>query len=153
MCNKLFSKFYCFFCSSYFFLPPSLTHVEFTSRFGFLKQDYRYKSAACKITHYSGLAPPLCPDLTRERCLRDSDSYSSQHLWTLNINQIGLGGLGVPCTPRDPKFAGLNPAEVDGFFQDVKILSTSPPGRTLSGGSRIRDFKLVKNLKPEKIGL
>ena len=30
------------------------------------------------------------------------------------------------------RFAGPNPAEVDGFFQDVKILSTSPPGGTLS---------------------
>ena len=30
------------------------------------------------------------------------------------------------------RFAGSNPAEVDGFFQDVKILSTSPPGGTLS---------------------
>ena len=33
--------------------------------------------------------------------------------------------------PRDPRFAGSNPAEVNGFFQDVKILSTSPPGETL----------------------
>ena len=28
--------------------------------------------------------------------------------------------------PRDPRFAGSNSAEVDGFFQDVKILSKSP---------------------------
>ena len=48
----------------------------------------------------------------------------------------GLGGLGVTCSPRDPRFAGSNPAEVDGFYQDVKILSTSPPGGTLSWGSR-----------------
>ena len=41
--------------------------------------------------------------------------------------RVGLGGLGVPCSPRDPRIAGSNPAEVDGFFQDVKILSTSPP--------------------------
>ena len=27
--------------------------------------------------------------------------------------------------------------EVDGFFQDVKILSTSPPGGTLSWGSQV----------------
>ena len=40
---------------------------------------------------------------------------------------VGLGGLGVPCSTRDP---GSSPAEVDGFFQDVKILSTSPPGGT-----------------------
>ena len=43
---------------------------------------------------------------------------------------VCLGGLGVMCSPRDPRFAGSNPAEVDGFFQDVKILSTSPPGET-----------------------
>ena len=48
---------------------------------------------------------------------------------------IGLGGLGVPCSLRDPRFAGSNPAEVNGFFQDLKILSTSPPGGTLSWGS------------------
>ena len=45
---------------------------------------------------------------------------------------VGLGGLEVTCSPRDPRFAGSNPAEVGGFFQDVKILSTSPPRGTLS---------------------
>ena len=35
------------------------------------------------------------------------------------------------------KVRGSNPAEVDGFFQDVKILSTSPPEGTLSWGSRV----------------
>ena len=30
------------------------------------------------------------------------------------------------------------------IFQDVKILSTSPPGGTLSWGSRVLDFRLVK---------
>ena len=33
---------------------------------------------------------------------------------------VGLGGLGVTCSPRYPRFAGSNPAEVNGFFQDVK---------------------------------
>ena len=54
-----------------------------------------------------------------------------------NPAYVGLGGLGVTCSPRDPRFAGSNPAEVDGFFQDVKILSTSPPGGTLSWGSQV----------------
>ena len=36
------------------------------------------------------------------------------------VAHVGLGGLGV--MPRDPSFVGSNPAEVDGFFQDVKIL-------------------------------
>ena len=37
----------------------------------------------------------------------------------------------VTCSPRDPRFADSNPTEIDGFFQDVKILSKSPPGKTL----------------------
>ena len=63
--------------------------------------------------------------------------------WYLSL-KVGLGGLGVTCLPRDPRFAGSNPTEVDGFFEDVKILSTSPPGGTLSWGSRVWDFRLVK---------
>ena len=47
---------------------------------------------------------------------------------------VGLGGLGVTWSLRDTRFADSNPAEVDGFFQDVKILSTSPPVGTLTGG-------------------
>ena len=47
---------------------------------------------------------------------------------------LGLGGLGVTCSPLDTKFAGSNPTEDDGFFQDVKILSTTSPGGTLSWG-------------------
>ena len=33
------------------------------------------------------------------------------------------------------KVRGFKPTEVDGFFQDVKILSTSPLGGTLGWGS------------------
>ena len=51
---------------------------------------------------------------------------------------VYLGGLEVTCSPRDSMFAGLNPAEVDGFFQDVKILNTRPPGGTLSWGFQAR---------------
>ena len=50
---------------------------------------------------------------------------------------IGFGGLGVTCSLQESRFVGSNPAEVDGFFQDVKILSTSPPGGTLSWGFRV----------------
>ena len=47
--------------------------------------------------------------------------------WSFKVNflcvlYVGIGGLGITCSPRDPRFAGSNPAE------DVKILSTSPPG-------------------------
>jgi hypothetical protein len=50
---------------------------------------------------------------------------------------VGLGGLRVMCLPRDPRFTGSNLAEVDGFFQDVKIMSTSPPGGTLGHEFRV----------------
>ena len=53
------------------------------------------------------------------------------------LHQVGLGGLRITCSPRDPRFAGSNPAEVDGFFQDVKILTTSPPEGILSWESRV----------------
>ena len=66
---------------------------------------------------------------------------------------VGLAGLGLPCSPRDPRFTGSNPAEVDEFFQDVKILSTSPPGGTLSWGPESEVSGSLKNLKPEKIGI
>ena len=33
---------------------------------------------------------------------------------------VGLGGLGVTCSPRDPRIAGSNPAKVDGFFSGRK---------------------------------
>ena len=46
---------------------------------------------------------------------------------------VGLGGLGVTCSSRNPRFAGLNPAEVDGFFSGRKN-----PEHKYSG----RDFKL-----------
>ena len=62
--------------------------------------------------------------------------------------EVGLGDLEVTCSPRDPRFASSNLAEVDGFFQDVKILSTSPPG-----GPESEISGSLKNLKPEKIGL
>ena len=68
-------------------------------------------------------------------------------------SKVGLGGLGVPCSPRDPRFMGSNPAEVHGFFQDVKILNTSPPGGTLGWAPESEISGSLKNLKPEKIGL
>ena len=33
--------------------------------------------------------------------------------WFLTLSDVALGGLGVTCSPRDPKFAGSNPVEVD----------------------------------------
>ena len=64
--------------------------------------------------------------------MRKRDNYAD-----LVVDAVDLGGLGVTCSPRDSRLASSNPAEVDGFFQDVKILSTSPPAGTLSWGSRV----------------
>ena len=36
------------------------------------------------------------------------------------VDGVGFGVLGVPCSPRDPRFADSNPVEVQGFFQNVK---------------------------------
>ena len=47
---------------------------------------------------------------------------------------VSLGGLGVTCSPRDPRFAGSNLAEVDGFYSERK----NPKQHKSSG----RDFKL-----------
>ena len=33
---------------------------------------------------------------------------------------VDLGSLGVTCSPRDPRFAGSNPTEVDGFYRIYK---------------------------------
>ena len=55
----------------------------------------------------------------------------------------------VTCSPRAPRFAGSNPAEVNEFFQDVKILRDG----LQSGGPKSEISGLLKNLKPEKIGL
>ena len=50
----------------------------------------------------------------------------SIHNWEIKAAYVGLGGLGVTCSPRDPRFAVSNPAQVCGFFQDVRILVTEP---------------------------
>ena len=62
--------------------------------------------------------------------------YKNNTLLNVCIH-VGLGGLKVTCSLRDPRFAGSNPAEFDGFFQDVKILNTSIPGGTLGRRSRV----------------
>ena len=41
------------------------------------------------------------------------------------------------CSTRDTRFAGSNPAEVDGIFQDIHALITSPLGGTLNRGGRV----------------
>ena len=59
--------------------------------------------------------------------------YNIQYIIGFNNVLVGLGGLGVTCTPRDLRFAGSNPAEIDGSFSGRKN-----PEHKSSG----RDFKL-----------
>ena len=42
---------------------------------------------------------------------------------------VGLGGLGVTCLPRDPRFAVSNPAKVNGFFSGHKNPEHKSSGR------------------------
>ena len=50
----------------------------------------------------------------------------------------GLGGLEVQGSRVQIRLRSMD------FSQDVKILSTSPQGGTLSWGSRVCEFRLVK---------
>ena len=65
-------------------------------------------------------------------------------IFMTNITLIGLAGLGVTCSPRDKRFAGSNPAEIDGFFSGRKNPEYKSPGRDFKLGSRVWDFRLVK---------
>ena len=51
------------------------------------------------------------------------------------------------CLPRDSRFVGSNLAEVDGFFQVVKLPSTRPLGGTLSLGPESEIFRQDKELQ------
>ena len=51
--------------------------------------------------------------------------------------EVGLGGLGVTCSLRDPRFARSTPTEIDGFFSGRKNPEKNHLGRTLSWGSRV----------------
>ena len=49
------------------------------------------------------------------------NAFSSLLVFVCLYNEIiGLGGLGITCSPRDLRFVGSNPAEVDGFFRTEK---------------------------------
>jgi hypothetical protein len=41
---------------------------------------------------------------------------------------VALGGLVVACLPLDPRFAGSNPADDDGFLRVIKIHSATSFG-------------------------
>ena len=42
------------------------------------------------------------------------------HMKVLGTEESVLGGLWITCSPRDPRFAGSNPAELDEFFSKRK---------------------------------
>ena len=46
-------------------------------------------------------------------------SFDDQLLLLLILvdGSAGFGGLGVTCLPRDSRFAGSNPGEIDRFFK------------------------------------
>ena len=66
---------------------------------------------------------------------------------------VGHGGLGVTCSPRDPRFAGSNQAEVDVFFSGRKNHEHKSSGTDFKLGSESEISGSLKNLKPEKIDL
>ena len=57
-------------------------------------------------------------------------------------------------SPRDPRIADSNHAELDVFFQDVKLLAHKSSGRDYKPG--VPSFEIsdsLKNIKLEKIDL
>ena len=80
-----------------------------------------------------------------DSCLQTANTvtFMSNRSW-LTVMLVGLGGLGIMYSPQDPRFAGSNLAEVDEFFSGRKNPEHKSSGRTLSRGSRVSDFRLVK---------
>ena len=70
------------------------------------------------------------------------------------MHEVRLGGLGIRCSPQDPRFVGSNPAEVDGFFSGCKNPERKSSGRDFKLGGSVSEISgSLKNLKREKIGL
>ena len=105
----------------------------------FLDWKYSYKSVVTQISHDVGFSLISGSDrkfFPHRGLIQHASRRTIPKQHILN-HETTIGGLGVKCSPRDPRFAGLSPTEVDRFFQDVNILSTSPPGGTLSYESRV----------------
>jgi hypothetical protein len=54
------------------------------------------------------------------------------------------GGLVAACLPLDPRFAGSNPADDDGFLRVIKICSTSSFGGKVKPSVPYRRFTACK---------
>ena len=58
---------------------------------------------------------PLCIEPSISFVIKTSSS-KHESCPESKCTDVGLGDLRVTFSPRDPQFAGSNPAEVDGFF-------------------------------------
>ena len=77
-----------------------------------------------------------------DHAISRSASLKLRHV--LAIVCVGLGGLGVTGSPRDPRFAGSNPAEVDGFLSGRKNPEHKSSGRDFKLESEISGSSLKK---------
>ena len=77
---------------------------------------------------------PKCTQITSSLPVLSLFTNSASSLFprtvftSLFINYSALWswvGLGVTCSSRDSRYAGLNVAEVGEIFQDVKVMSTN----------------------------
>ena len=50
---------------------------------------------------------------------------------------IGLGGLGVTCSPRGPRFVGSNPDKVNGIFSERRNSEQKSSGRYFKASLRL----------------
>ena len=63
---------------------------------------------------------------------------------------IGLVGLGVTCSSRNPMFAGSNTTEVDGFYSGRKISEHKSSGRDFKLGVPSLRFQARQRTSSEK---
>ena len=69
--------------------------------------------------------------------------------------QVGLGGLGVPCSSRDPRFAGSNPAgvpvsEISGSLKNLKTEKKNRPLSKINRHIHVRVSKLGEHNTSKK---
>ena len=77
-----------------------------------------------------------CSTIGSQKCSSRDDLWRFIVVPLLDL-QIGLGGLGVTRSPRDPRFAGSNPTEIDKYFSGRKNPEHKSSGRDFKLGSRV----------------
>jgi len=85
--------------------------LVFVCYYGLSKKNFYYPLHLARSWKSSG--PSKINDAFKAICHK---SAKHNHIIFLVISVIGFGGLGVPCWPLVPTFAGSNPAEVFGFL-------------------------------------